>query len=524
MYQQRLKYANMKNKIASIAVALTFSLPTMAQNTTTEAAYRHNDLVQTWRNTGFAAGLTLDSMRNRGFTSMGYSLQQGDYHRVQEGSAQRSINFYTERYQRIGKWLYGYGSVNFDTGNERERAWSDVYRTYNSNPYLSGSAVPGRYDFQNINLRAMLSTLALGHLRYGLAFEYGLGDLSRQRDPRSRSQLLDYSLTPSVAYTFGRNTLAAALTYHRRKEKIPNVSTVQTDATLQYFTLTGMEHAIGTQGGYNGYLRQWVNHELGAQLAYAHRSTAMHSLTALGMARATEYVYGNIKFQPGRYYTFRYWLNAQNRIYAGRTVHSIDASAQYVQAYADEFRQQLSIEKDPSTGIASSHYNTILTYKKRYQVNMLNLAAHYRANFTDGRGRMLYYWGAEASMQNVRNRHIVPFSQLRYRSADVKLEAGRALLPNKRLWVDAYWGAHFSTLADLVLANADAPYAQQVLLPDMDYYRANAYRGGVSLKYTFPLTIKKTRATWFVRGFYDHWQTNNQLHRNVFGLSVGLFN
>ena len=84
MYQQRLKYANMKNKIASIAVALTFSLPTMAQNTTTEAAYRHNDLVQIWRNTGFAAGLTLDSLRNRGFTSMGYSLQQGDYHRVQE--------------------------------------------------------------------------------------------------------------------------------------------------------------------------------------------------------------------------------------------------------------------------------------------------------------------------------------------------------------------------------------------------------------------------------------------------------
>ena len=155
MYQQRLKYANMKSKIASIAVALTFCLPTMAQNATTEAAYRHNDLVQIWRNTGFAAGLTLDSMRNRGFTSMGYSLQQGDYHRVQEGSAQRSINFFTERYQRIGKWLYGYGSVNFDTGNERERAWSDVYRTYNSNPYLSGSAVPGRYDFQNINLRAI---------------------------------------------------------------------------------------------------------------------------------------------------------------------------------------------------------------------------------------------------------------------------------------------------------------------------------------------------------------------------------
>ncbi|RKW57829.1 MAG: hypothetical protein D8H98_12290 [Prevotella sp.] len=515
----------MKNKIASLAGALMFCLVALAQsNTTIEGTYRHDDLVQIWRNTDIAAGLTLDSMRNRGFTSMGYTLQEGDYHRVQEGSAQRLLNFYTERYQRIGKWLYGYGSVNFDTGNERERVWSDVYRTYNSNPYFSGSSVPGRYDFQNINLRAVLSTVALGHLRYGLSFEYRLGDLSRQRDPRSRSQLLDYVLTPSVAYTFGDNTLAAAFTYNRRKEKIPNISTVQTDATLLYYTFTGMENAIGTQGGYNGYLRQWVNHELGAQLAYSHRSTALHSLTALGMARATEYVYGNIKFQPGRYHSFRYWLNAQNRIYAGRTIHSIDASAQYLQAYADEYRQQLTIEKDPVTGIASSHYNTILTYKKRYQVNMLNLVAHYRANFTDGQGRMQRYLGLEAGMQNVRNRHLVPFSQLRYRSADVKMEAGSALLRNNSLWVDAYLGAHLSTLADLVLANGDAPYAQHVLLPDMDYYRANAYRGGVSLKYTFPLTVKKMRTTWFVRGFYDRWQTNSHLHRNVFGLSVGLFN
>ena len=58
----------------------------------------------------------------------------------------------------------------------------------------------------------------------------------------------------------------------------------------------------------------------------------------------------------------------------------------------------------------------------------------------------------------------------------------------------------------------------------MDYYRANAYRGGVSLKYAFPLTVKKMRTTWFVRGFYDRWQTNSHLYRNVFGLSVGLFN
>ena len=515
----------MKNKITALAAALTLGIAALAQtNTYTEGAYRHDDAVQIWRNTPFAAGLTLDSMRNRGYTAVGYTLEDGDYHRVQEGGTHRTLNFYTERYQHIGQWLYGYGSVNFDTGNERGRAWSDVYRTYNANPYFSGSAIAGRYDFQNIRLRAALSTIALGNMRYGLSFGYTLGDLSRQRDPRSRSELLDYELSPSVTYTFGQQTLAAAVTYNRRKEKIPSVSTVQTDATLQYFTFTGMENAVGTRGGYGGFMRQWVNHDLSAQLAYALSTPTWHTLTHIGMAKGTEYVYGTTKYQPGRYYTYRYWLNTQNRIYAQRTIHNIDARGEYMQAYADEYRQQLSIEKDPVTGISSSTYNTLLTYKKRYQVNMLSLAAHYRANFTDGQGHVQRYVGLEAGMQNVRNRHVVPFSQFRHRSVDVKMEAGSALLRNKSLWVDAYLGASIATLSNLLLSDADAPYAQNVLLPDMNYYRADAYRGGLSLKYLFPLTIKKTRTTWFVRGFYHHLQTNNHLQRNIVGISLGLFN
>ncbi|WP_448907442.1 DUF6850 family outer membrane beta-barrel protein [Hoylesella shahii] len=515
----------MKNRIACLIGSFCFAINALAQNNAApEGNYRHNDVVQIWRNTHFAAGLTLDSMPNRGLSSMGYSIDEGSFRRVQEGSSQRSLNFFTERYQHVGKWLYGYGRVNFDAGNQRERAWSDVFRTYNVNPYFSGSAVAGRYDFQNIALKAALSTVPLGAMRYGLTLDYELGDLSRQRDPRSRSQLLHYVLTPSVAYTFGNSTLAAAFSYGRRKEKIANVNTVQADALLLYYTFTGMENAIGTQRGYNGYMRQWVNHEVGAHLGYAFRNASLHSLTNIGMARATEYVYGNIKYQPGRYFTYRYWVDAQNRFYRHRVIHSLDAKLHYMQAYADEYRQQLSIVKDSVSGESSSHYNTVLNYKKRYQVNVLNIGAHYRANFTDGDGSVGRYLGVEASMQNVRNRHIVPFSQLRYRSADVKLEAGSALFANKSLWVDAYLGAHLSTLANLLLTNNNAPYAQNVLLPDMNYYRANAYGAGVSLKYSFPLTIKKVHTTWFVRGFYQRWQTNNQLYQQAVGLSVGLFN
>ena len=128
--------------------------------------YKYADETQLWRLTGNAAGLSLDptvcdSSANRGIAYFDISHRSGDYHRVQEGNQQNTLQFYTERYQKIGRWLYGYGSFHFDMGRIKQRAWSDVFRSYNSNPYLSGSSIPGKYDIQNFELNASLSTVHL---------------------------------------------------------------------------------------------------------------------------------------------------------------------------------------------------------------------------------------------------------------------------------------------------------------------------------------------------------------------------
>ena len=51
----------------------------------------------------------------------------------------------------------------------------------------------------------------------GVRLDYQVGDLSRLRDPRSRSELLDYKLTPSLTYTSGQHTLGISGHYRRRK-------------------------------------------------------------------------------------------------------------------------------------------------------------------------------------------------------------------------------------------------------------------------------------------------------------------
>ena len=169
------------------------------------------------------------------------SHESRGFHRVQEGNQDNSLRFFTERYQHLGRYLYGYGKFDFDMGRTKNRRWSDVRRTYNSDPFISGSEVAGSYDRQDISLTAAVGTTAFGPWRFGLRLDYQLGDLSRLRDPRSRSEMLDYRLAPSFTYSIGRSTLGLEGHYRRYKEKIPDITTVQTDPNMKYYTMTGME-------------------------------------------------------------------------------------------------------------------------------------------------------------------------------------------------------------------------------------------------------------------------------------------
>ena len=85
-------------------------------------------------------------------------------------------------------------------------------------------------------------------------------------------------------------------------------------------------------------------------------------------------------------------------------------------------------------------------------------------------------------------------------------------------------GFHHASKADLSLADVNTDYAQQVLLPDMDYYRANYWKGSLSITYQFPVSIKQVRSRWFVRAYGNYLKSNNSLDASTIGFSIGLFN
>jgi hypothetical protein len=512
-----------------IIFILAFFGLTIVPGFSQESVYRYDDATQLWRLTNNAAGLGIDSTRNRGLALFNVEHWDGDYARVQEGTQTNQLRFQTERYQKVGKYLYGYGRLNFDYGRTKNRKWSDVIRPYNANPYIAGSSNSGKYDFQDFDFSAALGTVPFFHgkkaegkgLRFGLRFDYKAGDLSRLRDPRSRSQLLDYKLSPGITYTFGQHTLGLSGNYHRRKEKIVGLTTVQQDPTMKYYLMSGMEHAEGTIGGYKSFSREWVDHRFGGELSYGFHSLDQNSLLTLSIERGEESAYGQYKYEPGRYVDYRYGLSLCNRFIEGNVVHQFDLGVGYEQAFADEYRLQLNETKDPETGYSSYNYSSLFTYKKRFQVNVFNVDMHYRAHFNK-KERERAYVGVELLLSDSENKYLLPTSKLSYGGLQVMAEGGVSIA--QHLWIDARAGGYIAESPNLSLADPTTDYAVGVLLPDMKYYEANYWRAHLQISYDFPLKIKGKTSYWFIRAYGDYLKTNNSLDAKCAGLSIGLFN
>lgn len=517
-------YENMMNKYILLLLSLAV-IPAIAQDSLmNHAGYLYLDTKTLWHNTANAAGLGIDKVANHGIANFDYSYNGGDYHRVQEGTSTYNLKFFTERYQKISKILYGYGKFDFNNGRTKDRAWVDVMRPYNSNPYFSGSSVFGSYDFQNINLTAAVGTTRLGKWNFGARIDYNLGDLSRLRDPRSRSELLDYKLTPSAIYNFGNSSIGLGAWYNRRKEKIQNVTTVQTDATLKYYLMSGLENARGTIGGYNGFTREWVNHNFGAELSYAYKDNSFNSLNSISIQHGSESVLGTYKYSPGHYYNYIYGLQSQNRLHRGRLLHQLDFEASYEEGYSDEYRQKLVITTDSTTGFNSYKYDTQIKFNKRYQIKVLNIDAHYRMSITD-RNAVFAYMGLNASYNNVSNKYLLNTSELKYGRLNIALEDGMNFC-NTGFGYAFNAGYSFSTQNSINLADNTTEYAQSVLLPDMKYYAIDYAFVHGELLYEHPIKIKGTTSNWFTKIYGDYLKTKkyegSTYNKYTLGISIGI--
>ena len=89
----------MNHRYILFAGLMVTALCIHAQDATlqTKEKYEYADATQLWRRTLNPAGLSLDTLTNRGISYFEFSHQQGTHYQVQDGDEQNKLLFTSER-------------------------------------------------------------------------------------------------------------------------------------------------------------------------------------------------------------------------------------------------------------------------------------------------------------------------------------------------------------------------------------------------------------------------------------------
>ena len=353
-----------------------------------------------------------------------------------------------------------------------------------------------------------------------------MGDLSRLRDPRSRSRLEEYSVIPAATYHIADNhILGVSFKYGHRKEKIPNITTVQSDPTMKYYTFTGMEHANGVISGYNGFKREFVNQSLGLGLDYNFKHQKLQSLISVSYDKVNEDVWEEYKGSPGYYDETLYKIKSLNIFHSNRFLHSLNININSNKGKATELKQELISTVNPLTGVTSKRWNTLFEYKNRYTIDVLDLNIDYRLYSSKSEYDYNYYVGSGLRYQTIKNKYNLPVSTFDMSTIEAAVEGGYRLINKKKgkLWVEPKISYHYTLDVTLNLDDNTTEYAKQVLIPDLEYYKASFVNSTLSLQYIFPMNIKNISNLWYVKIQGEYLKTNSSVDRKNGIITIGIY-
>ena len=531
----------MRKHIVLLIISILVSVIGMAQSLVYTEEHELTQLLNPWTMLPNAAGLGVSPVKKHGVTELGYEKNNGNYHRAQLGNDLSGLNFYSERYDKLSKnWLV-WGSFNFQMNRETDRAWSDVFFPFNNSPYIFGSSVKGNYDRQIFDLHAKLSTVQQGKFSWGVGVDYTAGDMSRLRDPRSRTYLADYAAIPSLTYKITeKHTLGLDVFARFQKEKMPNANTVQLDPNLKYYTFFGMENADAVIGAYNGFQRQFESGFYGGDIQFGYKADKMNWVNSLGMEYQLQEVTGSIKQSPGSYHSLNYKASSMFRLIQNNKLICASLKGNYYQGATNELRQELITVRDTATGIASQEWVTLYTYNNRYTTKSYNvdLDINIRDLMPDAKD---YSWKAGADLQayGFDNQYNLPYSEMKVDRLKAGIY-GHARLMNKknhRVNLDAKIDYDLALTNKLVLSDdalvtptsASTTFQQgtydiatQVLTPDNNYFSQNALSYKLEASYSFPLSFKKTQLVGFLKMYIKNSQTNQNQNWMNAGVSIGI--
>lgn len=482
-----------------------------------------NQLYSRTRNT---AGMGLSQPSSGSFTTLGAFAESGEYHRAQEGGSDMGFEFSSKRYDSFSDKLFMKGSFRYALDNEKGRAWSDVIDPYFSNPFIYGCQVAKDYGRHDCEIDFDLYTAPLnGLVSFGLKGEYQVKDIYGNRDPRPRTGYLRYEIIPSVLFSFGSHHVGIDAGFTHSKEKLQNLTTIQSYPNLWYYKMSGLDRIDGAISAYSGFKRQFIANGFVSDLSYSYSSGQTEFLLNGGVAGDLSNAYGDKKQCPGSYNSLTYTTRAELLLKGGRQALRMALDGSMTDGGADENLQELTSVKDPVTGATTETWETLYTYKNRYMLRKYD--AGFVMDYYGQCTRSGYKWGAGAELRyaGFRKECFLPYSSFMVDALDAELRGSYRLLERGFHLLDLELSVnHFKPLRSDLTCAAQNVYVDEVLVPDQAFYSAPSTGIHACLAYHFPMRLGRAgRANGYIRLEGGHTASRGAGNLNGIAITFGLF-
>lgn len=231
-----------------LLMAVIIGLPMSAQGDS-PATMEQIKMNRLWFNSQNAAGTVFDDLTNFSNLQFSYDMQDGDFHRPQEGKKVSDIGVFSEGFMNL-KNIYVWGSFSF-----MQRMMSDagynasITDPFRGMPYYVIDTHHSKWRNQYYDLAFRVATPLMGE-KWGLGIDgvYKASIATKQRDPRVDTRFYTLRLTPGVTYKINdKNKVGLSFRYESIKED-SRMSNEDGYTPQIYYSLYGLGTSVKYEG------------------------------------------------------------------------------------------------------------------------------------------------------------------------------------------------------------------------------------------------------------------------------------
>ena len=268
------KYLSIKHTV--ICLLVSACLQANAQGFS-PAAMEQLKMQRLWLNSQNASGMVFDDATAFSNVHANYNLQNGNFHRPQEGKKESTIGVSSEGFMNLKNALV-WGSFSFQQMNLTDAGYNaSITNPFRGMPYYIIDEHQSNWRNQYYDLRFRASTpLINNRWAFGVEGIYQASLAAKQRDPRVDTRFYTLKIVPGISYQMNdAHRIGLSLRYESIKED-SRMENENSDVDQKYYILYGLGTAV--QGIGSGRVTNYYGDRIGGALQYNFQSPTWNVL------------------------------------------------------------------------------------------------------------------------------------------------------------------------------------------------------------------------------------------------------